>query len=378
MKKNIVILGGGLVGRVIAHDIRKTEEFNVTIVDGNADTVYRLSIEGFQTERVDFRNESELIQVVQSADVVIGAAPGSLGYKILKTIIVNQKNYVDVSFMPEDYLDLNELASKNNVMAFVDCGVAPGISNLLCGQANYYLDFIEEIIIYVGGLPKLRQQPFEYKVVFSFADVLEEYTRTVVYVENNQLKKIQPLTDIELIDLPKVGTVEAFNTNGLRSLIRTLPLVPNMKEKTLRWPGHAEKMLLLKNGGFLSSTSFNIGGFSISPLEVTTKTLTKQLKLQEDEIDLTVMRVIITGTKDGIYEKRTYDLYDEKDTYSGFHSMARTTGFPCSIVAQMLARNEIKCSPGIIPLEKLGSNLDFTTFFFNELQKRNIFIKETA
>jgi saccharopine dehydrogenase-like NADP-dependent oxidoreductase len=156
------------------------------------------------------------------------------------------------------------------------------------------------------------------------------------------------------VDLPRVGTVEAFNTDGLRSLAATLR-VPFMKEKTLRWPGHAEKMRMLRETGFLSPEPLEIGGARVRPYDLTTRLLFDAWRLREGEADLTVMRVTATGTVGGKPRTRIWDLYDEADPATGYHSMARVTGFPCVIVAAMLARGELK-RPGVAAPEALAAD----------------------
>ena len=162
-------------------------------------------------------------------DLIISAVPGFMGFETLKTIIETKKNVVDISFFPENALELNELAQKNNVTALVDFGVAPGLGNILFGNYDKLMK-IESYECYVGGLPKNKNQPLEYKAPFSPIDVIEEYTRPARLYENNNIITKQPLTDIETIKFDKVGELEAFNTDGLRSLLYTMSHIPNMKE----------------------------------------------------------------------------------------------------------------------------------------------------
>jgi saccharopine dehydrogenase-like NADP-dependent oxidoreductase len=258
----------------------------------------------------------------------------------------------------------------------VDCGVAPGLSNLLCGRAEHEFDSVERMLILVGGLPKHRVWPFEYRVVFSAVDVIEEYTRPARWVEHGRLVTRPALTDVEPVDLPRVGTVEAFNTDGLRSLATTLH-APFMKEKTLRWPGHVEKMRMLRETGFLSLEPIEVGGAKVRPYDVTTRLLFDAWKLPAGESDLTVMRVEATGAIGGRRETWTWDLYDEADLAAGFHSMARTTGFPCAIVARMLARGELS-RPGVQPPERLAGDDRVYAAIMEGLRERGVAITRTA
>ncbi len=178
------------------------------------------------------------------------------------------------------------------------------------------------------------------------------------------------LTDVEPVDLPRVGTVEAFNTDGLRSLAQTLH-APDMKEKTLRWPGHVEKLRMLREAGFLSQKPVDVGGTRVRPYDVTTKLLFDAWRLEEGEADLTVMRVEAEGAVGGRRQTWTWDLYDEADPVTGFHSMARTTGFPCAIVARMLARGELR-RPGVQPPERLAGDDRFFARMMEELRARGV------
>jgi saccharopine dehydrogenase-like NADP-dependent oxidoreductase len=372
----IVVLGGGLVGRVIARDLAREKDFQVTVADASGATRSRLTAEGLGTVALDLADDTAVRRALAAADVVVGAAPGHMGFRLLRLVIEAGKPYADIAFMPEDFLALDGLARERGVTAVVDCGVAPGLSNLLCGRAEHEFDSVERMLILVGGLPKHRVWPFEYRVVFSAVDVIEEYTRPARWVEHGRLVTRPALTDVEPVDLPRVGTVEAFNTDGLRSLATTLH-APFMKEKTLRWPGHVEKMRMLRETGFLSLEPLEVAGTKVRPYDLTTRLLFDAWKLPPGESDLTVMRVEATGTIGGRRETWTWDLYDEADLAAGFHSMARTTGFPCAIVARMLARGELS-RPGVQPPERLAGDDRVFAAIMEGLRERGVAITRTA
>ena len=372
----IVVLGGGLVGRVIARDLARDEDLAVIVADGSEATRSRLKAEGLRTVALDLTDDAAVRRATADADVVVGAAPGHMGFRLLRLVVEAGKPYADIAFMPEDFLELDGLARERGVTAVVDCGVAPGLSNLLCGRAEHEFDSVERMLVLVGGLPKHRVWPFEYRVVFSAVDVIEEYTRPARWVEHGRLVTKPALTDVEPVDLPRVGTVEAFNTDGLRSLAKTLH-APFMKEKTLRWPGHVEKMRMLRETGFLSQEPIEVAGMRVRPYDVTTRLLFEAWRLPEGEADLTVMRVEATGTVGGARQTWTWDLYDEADLASGFHSMARTTGFPCAIVARLLARGELK-RPGVQPPERLAGDDRFFGRMMDGLRERGVTITKTA
>lgn len=374
--KQIVVLGGGLVGRVMARDLAREQDFHVTVAERDAATLARLGAEGLATIPLDLADDAAVRKAVAGADVVVGAAPGHMGLRILRLVIEAGKPYADIAFMPEDFLELDGLAKARGVTAVVDCGVAPGLSNLLCGRAEHEFESVESMLILVGGLPKRRLWPFEYRVVFSGVDVIEEYLRPARWVEHGKLVTKPALTDVEPVELPLVGTVEAFNTDGLRSLAQTLH-APFMKEKTLRWPGHVEKMRMLRESGFLSLEPMDVGGARVRPYDVTTRLLFDAWRLPDGEPDLTVMRVEAKGVIGGARKTWTWDLYDEADPATGFHSMARTTGFPCAIVARQLARGALS-RPGVNPPELLAGDDRFFDLMMQELRARGVTVTKSV
>ncbi len=216
---------------------------------------------------------------MSEADAVVGALPGRLGFAMLETVIAAGKPIADISFSPEDLLSLDALAREKGVTAVVDCGVSPGISNLAVGRAAAALDEVDEVTIFVGGLPADRRRPFGYAIVFSATDVIEEYTRPARVVENGRVVTREALSEVETIEVPGVGTLEAFLTDGLRTLLSTVR-ARSMKEKTLRHPGHADAMRALRDGGFFEMERVEAGGVSVSPRAVTEKLLGRAWKTE--------------------------------------------------------------------------------------------------
>ncbi len=373
----IIVLGGGLVGGPMALDLAEDKDINVSVADVSEKTLAKFKTHsGIQTVQQDLSNREALKTLVSGFDMVVSAVPGFLGYKTLETIIEAGKNVVDIAFFPEDALTLDSLAKGKNVTAIVDCGVAPGMSNMLTGYGRHLLDEAETAVIYVGGLPEIRTQPWEYKAVFSPIDVIEEYLRPAFYVENGQVIERPALSEPEFIDFPEVGTLEVFNTDGLRSLIKTLD-IPNMKEKTMRYPGHIEKVKLLRQAGFFSETPVSIKGQMIRPIDVTAKLLFPQWELKPGEKDLTIMRVSVAGTKDGQKTTYTWDLFDRYDPETKIHSMARTTGYTATAALRLL-KEGLFDRKGIIVPEYIGQNEACVQFILDTLKKKNIVYKETV
>jgi len=265
---------------------------------------------------------------------------------------------------------LDELAKSQGVTAIVDCGVAPGLCNIIAGHVFDLLDQTDRYVCYVGGLPLLREWPFEYKAVFSPLDVLEEYIRPARFVEYNEEVVRPALSEIELIDFPEVGTLEAFNTDGLRTLRKTLD-IPFMREKTLRYPGHANVIRIFRESGFLSTTPIEVDGQKIKPVSVTSKLLFDQWRLKQDEADFTVMQIVMEGQRKGKRLRYTYYLLDRYDEETRTTSMARTTGYTCSIVARQIMSGHFK-QKGICPPEFIGRVQGCYENLLDEYRKRNI------
>lgn len=372
----VIILGGGLVGGPMAIDLAKDSDIDVTVADINESILKKFEpVSQIKTIKQDLSDSSAIKSLIADFDMIVSAVPGFMGFKTLKAIIESDKNVVDIAFCPEDALELDELAKEHNVTAIVDCGVAPGMSNMLTGYADHILDKTENARIYVGGLPEIREWPYEYKAVFSPIDVIEEYVRPAFYVENGHVIKRPALSDPEYLDFPGIGTLEAFNTDGLRSLIKTLD-IPNMKEKTMRYPGHIEKMILLRETGFFSEEAIDVNGKMIRPLDLTAKLLFRKWALKESEVDITVMKIMVEGVKNGKKINYTWDLLDRYDPETKTHSMARTTGYTATVALRMMKQGLFD-QKGIIPPELIGKKPECVKYMLEGLKDRGIIYKET-
>jgi lysine 6-dehydrogenase len=361
----------------MALDLGRDRNFKVTAVDVNPQSLVRLKkARGITTIQADLSDPRTVKRIVQRQDMVISAVPGHMGFRTLQAILEAGRTVVDIAFFPENPFDLDKLAGKSGVTAVVDCGVAPGMSNILAAHAYRKLDETSSITIYVGGLPKVREWPFEYKAVFSPADVIEEYVRPARYIENGRMVIRPALSDPEFVNFPVIGTLEAFNTDGLRTLARTLD-VPNMKEKTLRYPGHIEKMAVLRETGFFDAREIEIKGVRIRPLDFTAKLLFPKWKLHEGESDITVMRINVDGKKKGKAASYTYDLFDRYDASTGIHSMARTTGYTATVAARMIARGLFR-REGISAPEHIGQIPECVKFMLDGLRERGVLYRETV
>lgn len=373
------VLGCGLVGSLIVRDLAQRQNFEVLAVDSDPNAAERLGSGVSDRARfrtADLSESSAIREVIKDSDVVVGAVPGRFGLRMLQTVIESGKPISDISFAPEDALELDQLARERGVTAVIDAGVSPGLSNLAVGKADSMLDSIDDATIFVGGLPLRRTWPWEYRSVFSPTDVIEEYIRPARMIVGGEIVTKPALSEPELLDFDQLGTLEAFNTDGLRSLLFTTRAA-NMKEKTLRYPGHIDRMRALREAGFFSDEKIEIDGARVAPRKLTESLLFEQWRRPHHETEATLLRVRVEGMTASTRRRVDFELYDETDHSTGDTSMARTTGFPCAIIAGMLARGEIG-STGVLALEHLGR--DGTTYdsIVGELGRRDVELKMTT
>ncbi|MBM3321678.1 MAG: saccharopine dehydrogenase NADP-binding domain-containing protein [Candidatus Eisenbacteria bacterium] len=370
----IAVLGAGMVGSAIAKDLARTHR--VVLVDRDRKKLAALAeVEGIETRSEDLSREGAVRRAVEGADLVVGAVPGFLGFGVLRAILEAGKDAVDISFFPEDPFDLDDLAKKNNATVVIDCGVAPGMSNILLGHhaREMRVDFFECL---VGGLPVRRSWPHQYKAPFSPIDVVEEYTRPVRMKENGKIVVKPALSEPELVEIDPIGTLEASNTDGLRTLLRTTA-VPDMKEKTLRYPGHFEYMRVLLESGFFGKEPIEVGEARIRPIDFTARLLFPLWRLAPGEADITVMRVRIRGDEGGKKKEHVYRLFDRLDEKTGISSMARTTGYTSSAVANLLLDGRFT-RKGICPPEYVGAEPGCLSRVFDYLADRGVLYEHEA
>jgi lysine 6-dehydrogenase len=367
----VIVLGAGMVGSAMAIDMAK--KHNVTLTDISLDVLKNVKQKcgELTIQQLDVRDKSDLQSTIKKHDLVINAVPGFLGFETLKGIIEADMNVVDIAFFPENSLELDALAKEHNVTVIVDCGVAPGMDNVILGYYNEIMK-LTDFECLVGGLPKIKKWPFCYKAPFSPIDVIEEYTRPARYVEHGELVVREPLTDCEYVEFDGVGTLEAFNSDGLRSIIYTMPHIPNMKEKTLRYPGHVEYVKVLKESGFFGTEKIEVKGNMVSPLDFTSKVLFSEWKLGEKEEEITVMRVTLKGENaDGEQEEVVYSMHDEYNAETETSSMARTTGYTATATANLLLEGLFQ-EKGVFPPEMVGKHKACFDYFLKYLEERNI------
>ena len=367
----VIVIGAGMVGSARAVDRTKNHEVTLTDLNLTVLEAIKSKMPDLQIQTLDVTHKKVLQETIAPYDLVICAVPGFLGFETLKSIIEAKKNVIDISFFSENSLELDELAKEMQVTAIVDCGVAPGMDNIILGHYNEIMK-LTDFECLVGGLPKEKKWPFCYKAPFSPIDVIEEYTRPARYVENGYEVVREALTDCDYVDFDKVGTLESFNSDGLRSIIHTMPHIPNMKEKTLRYPGHVEYIRVLKESGFFSESSIEVNGTQVSPLDFTSKILFNEWKLGPHEEEITVMRITLKGENSkGQIEEVTYNLHDEYCQNTKTSSMSRTTGYTATAAANMFLEG-LFSEKGVFPPELVGKHETCFNYFLNYLKERNI------
>ena len=375
--KNIIVLGAGMVGSTIAIDL--SNKHKITLTDFNQEALSKAEqkCNDLTIQLLDVTDKNTLQETIKKFDLVVCAVPGFLGFETLKSIIEAEMNVIDISFFSENSLELDALAKEKNITAIVDCGVAPGMDNVILGYYNEKMK-LTDFECLVGGLPKVKKWPFCYKAPFSPIDVIEEYTRPARYIENGKMITREALTDCEFVEFDNVGTLESFNSDGLRSIMFTMPHIKNMKEKTLRYPGHVEYVRVLKESGFFNTKEIEVNGTKISPLNFTSKVLFDEWKLGETEEEITVMRITVKGENtDGKIEEITYTLHDEYCSETKTSSMARTTGYTASAAANLFLEGRFK-EKGVFPPELVGKHEDCFHYFLNYLKERNIHYKKNS
>ncbi|MCD4829203.1 MAG: saccharopine dehydrogenase NADP-binding domain-containing protein [Candidatus Cloacimonetes bacterium] len=371
--QRVLVLGAGMVGAAMAADL--SDRFAVTLADIDADRLAHLAKNtSLRAVTADLRDSGVIGQLCVEADLVIGAVPGHMGEAALRAVIDAGRDIVDISFFDEAAADLdslNALALERGVTAVFDCGVAPGMSNILLGHHLSEMQ-VESFACYVGGLPVERALPWQYKAPFSPVDVLQEYIRPARLVEHGEVVIRPPMSEPEMVKFAQVGTLEACNTDGLRSLLG-LP-VPHMKEKTMRWPGHYDLVRSLRDSGFLDTKPISVGEGAVLPLNVTARLLLPLWRLEDGEEEFTAMRVLVTGNQAGRRRRITWELFDR--TTGGVSSMARTTGYTATAVASLALGGTLQL-PGLHTPETLGGQPALLPQILDYLSARGVIYHRT-
>lgn len=346
-----LVLGAGKMGYAAIYDLCKFggADAQIMVVDSHSSPLDNISAR-FNDSRVsvikaDVGNTEELAYLMSGADVVISCVTYKFNYDLSKAAIEAGASFVDLGgnedIVRRQFL-LDEMARQKNVCVIPDCGLAPGIVSLLAAAAYEELDEATEIKLRVGGLPIEPKMPLDYALFFSTEGLINEYVEDATIIRDGKLLRVPSLVDLEELEFPApFGMMEAFNTSGgVSTLPATLGAkVRNLDYKTIRYPGHCAKIKLLKDLGLMDSNPIVVNQEKVAPRAVLAALFDQ--KLPREEPDVVLVRVEVTGRKDGEHVTVQWECIDYMDETTGLSAMMRMTAFPVSIIAQMIARGDI-------------------------------------
>jgi saccharopine dehydrogenase-like NADP-dependent oxidoreductase len=286
------------------------------------------------------------------------------------------KDIVDISYTPQDAFLLQRKAKEAGTRVVPQCGVAPGFTNMCVGDASRKLDKMSSVEVYVGGLPEKPEPPLNYRIVFSLEDVVNEYSRPVQVIEEGKRKKVEALSGRGRINFPGIGKLEFFLTDGLGSLPRSYPKTREMHEFTLRYPGHADMMQTLLALGFFQRKPVKTGGVEVEPRQLTIELLRGAMSKGSPE-DFLALRVDVKGVSHGKKTQLRYQLLDHYDRKTEVSAMARTTAYPCTSVALLIGRGEIR-ETGVVTPERIAQDERLFRFVLDRLAERGVRMKMTV
>ena len=374
---NVIVLGSGKIGSIMAREFASSvEDARMTMADideGRAKSAAS-AIPGSDWMAIDTTDYEDLVGKIRGYDMVLGALPGDYGYMSIKASIEAGANMVDISYTVEDPLGLDAMAKEKGVTVVPDCGVAPGLSNILVGYAASRLDTVKTAHFMVGGIPEKPVPPLGYTITWSADGLVDEYVRDVSIIKGGEKVTVPALSGLEEIEFPGVGTLESFYTDGLRTLADSIEGVESMWEKTLRYPGHVEKVRLLRDLGFFDDKPVKTLVGEVSPKYVTARLFERTLWMPEVG-DLLAMRIEVSGKLGGADKTYEYRLIDYFNHETGVSAMARTTGYTAAIVAAMMAKGKI-AGKGVLTPESLATDPEFTEGVIAELGKRGVKVEK--
>lgn len=378
----VAVLGAGLMGKEAAGDLVRNPEVETVFLADLHVAQAELFKEQLGNSKLhvlflDANDDEALATVISKADVVINALFYTFNEKVARIALDCGVHCVDlgghIGGATDAVLSLHEQAEKKGVTLIPDLGVAPGMMNILTGYGAGKLDRVQEIRIFVGGIPVKPEPPLEYNHVFSLDGVFDHYSDPSHVIRGGKEIEVDSLSEVEHVKFEGFGELEAFHTSGGTStLIDTFSDADSLEYKTLRYKGHAEKFRLLVDLGFTDrEKTITVNGISIKLRDVLREVLTPLTALGEKQ-DAVLLRVVVSGTKkeEGLsYEYNMITLRED----SGVTAMARATAFTISVVAQMIGSGVIS-KRGSYPPELIVPG----DVYIKEMGKRGVEIKETV
>ena len=353
---DIILLGAGRIGKAISKYL--DNQYNLTIVDFSEKNLNEVKSWG-EIKKYEIKNRKNISNLIKNYDLIIGCLPGKLGFDTMKACIMEEKNLIDLSFMPENCLKLNDEAKSKNITIIPDAGFAPGLSNIFAGRLYKKFDKINEIGIRVGGLPIKKFPPLYYKITWSPNDLISEYTRKARLIKDNNTVEIDPLEIIHKVKI-KNYKFEEFYSDGLRTLLHNLD-IKNLWETTLRWEGHLSKIKVLRELNFFKENNLENTLNIISPL------------MDYDSRDFSIMEIKGTGKINNKNREIKYYLYDEQK--DGLTSMARVTGFTAGVITEIFIKYQDDFTKGVVAPEIIGQNKKIHDEIIKKLKENDIHIE---
>lgn len=377
---DILILGAGLMGRAIAYDLTIFSNFSkITIIDNNKKnlelTKKFLKNHDLYFKKFDVNKYDELKKNFKKTDIIVSALPYNFNYNLTKIAVDTKTHFIDLggnNFIVKKQKTLNQLAKDEKVIIIPDCGLAPGLVSIITRDIVNYYDSVDYVKLRVGGLPINPIPPFNYQFVFSPDGLINEYFQDAIVLDNKKIVYKKSMTELEKLTFPKpFGDMEAFITSGGCSI---LPytfryIIKYLDYKTIRYPGHCEKFKLLLDLGLGDNKPIKINKLKINPRELLIKFLEKLIPINGE--DVVLLKVFSEGMKNNEKIKIEYTMIDYFDKKNNITAMMRTTGYPVSIIAQMIEQRIIKKYGVYTPEEIINPK-----YFFKELEKRDIVIRK--
>ncbi len=375
---DVAVVGAGLMGSVIARDLASAPDVKRVVVVDSDNSKLRLASgdsRKIKAVAIDVNNRRRLSRILADVDACVVALPHGISVAVDRISLESGTNVLDLAF-EDSQMKLDHLARRKKSVLIPGCGLAPGLSNILVLHGSRFLDEAYEGHIWVGGIPQDPQPPLGYRLVFSIKGLLNEYLSLARIMRNGEIVSVDPFSEVEEAFFPSpVGRCEAFFTDGLATLLYSKRKFKQLDERTVRWPGHAEKIRFMIRAGFFEKRRIMVDGGEVSPLDFSSALLTRLLK-QGDDRDVTVMRVETSGIKEGRHVTIKHELLDKYDEKTATTSMGRTTGFTCSIICRMVGRGEIE-GKGLLPPEEALDNARVEKLL-RELSAKGVEVRESV
>lgn len=379
----MLVLGAGLQGTACAYDLLQNRDVTeVRLADVRIDHLPDFlaphSGKRLIPTPLDVREHEAVTALMRESDAVMSAIPYYFNRQLAEQAVASKAHFCDLGGNTEivfQQKELDEAAKSQNVTVIPDCGVAPGMVNILAQYGIDQLDSVASLRIYVGGLPQNPEPPLGYQIVYSLEGVLDYYTTLSWVVRDGKRTQVKALSERERVTFPEpVGELEAFHTAGGLSTMafRYEGRIPSMEYKTLRYPGHAHIMEAIRELGLLDLTPVDVKGIKVVPRDLFVAVTTPRLTKPHGR-DLVALRVTVEGRKNGAAKTVGFELVDSYDEKRGISAMMRTTGYSLSITGQMQARGDIKPAGVYTPDECMPA-----ARYIEELAKRGVVIRETT